>query len=457
MATAVFVMKTILIADDDINLRMLARLTLNDPEYRIIEAADGKEALDLARSLYPDLLILDWMMPNMNGIEVTHALQGDSHTARIPIIMLTAKARIEDQQRGRAAGVQSYLIKPFSPLALREQIKRIWNTPSPQESSASTIEQSRAGDTTVAVPSEPNHAQIMLFAHDLVRVINAERQKATALAEANLALQAEIEERKRVENTLRQTQAALEHRVAERTAALSLANEQLTQEIAARRQAEEGLHTLSRQVLDAQESERRRLARELHDEIGQALTAIKFNLHAAQRQPDTLKTRLDDSLGIVDYTLQQVRNLSFDLRPAMLDELGLVAAINWYMGRQAERGEFTAHIETDALSPDLCPPIATTCFRVVQEAVTNIIRHAEATEVWVDLQETATTLSLSLRDNGRGFDVPAAQERAALGASMGLPGMQERVRLVEGQMRIESALGQGTTIHIDLPLLMKGA
>jgi signal transduction histidine kinase len=134
----------------------------------------------------------------------------------------------------------------------------------------------------------------------------------------------------------------------------------------------------------------------------------------------------------------------------MLDELGLVAAINWYMSRQAERGEFTAHIKTDALPPDLCPTIATTCFRIVQEAVTNVIRHAHAKDVWIDLRQTAATVSLTLRDNGRGFDVPAAQERAALGASMGLPGMQERVRLAGGQMLIESAPGQGTVIHVDL-------
>jgi signal transduction histidine kinase len=448
-------MKTILIADDDANLRMLARLTLNDPEYKIVEAADGREALDLARSLRPDLLVLDWMMPNVNGIEVTHALQRDPHTAHIPIIMLTAKARVEDQQRGRAAGVQSYLVKPFSPLALREHIKRIWNTAS-QETSSSTAESSLAGEVLLSAPPETDHGQLMLFARDLVRVINAERQKAAALAEVNLALQAEIEERKRAENTLRQTQAELEHRVEERTAALSLANGQLTQEIAARRQAEEGLHTLSRQVLDAQESERRRLARELHDEIGQSLTALKFNLHAAQRQPETLKTRLNDSLGIVDYTLQQVRNLSLDLRPSMLDELGLVAAVNWYMERQAERGGFTVHVKTDPLPPDLSPTIATACFRVVQEAVTNVIRHAHAKDVWIDLQQTASTVSLTLHDNGKGFDVPAAQERAALGASMGLPGMQERVRLVGGQMSIDSTPDQGTVIHVDLPLTMKG-
>ncbi len=448
-------MKTILLADDDPNLRALARLTLNDPEYQIVEAADGKEALELARTLHPDLLVLDWMMPGMNGIEVARVLQSDPQTARIPIIMLTARARPEDKQRGRAVGVQSYLVKPFSPLALREQINRLWNAPQP--GARTTTSDSSPGQGIEPLSrSAGNHAQMMLFARDLVRVINAERQKGSALAQANHALQVEIEERKRVENALRQTQAELERRVEERTAALSFANTQLTQEIAARKQAEEGLHTLSRQVLDAQESERRRLARELHDEIGQALTALKFNLHAAQRQPETLNSRLDDSLGIVDRTLQQVRNLSLDLRPSMLDELGLVAAVNWYMERQAERGGFTAHVTTLPLPLDLCPTIATTCFRIVQEAVTNVIRHANAKDVWIDLQQTVSSVVLTIRDNGKGFDVPAAQERAALGASMGLPGMQERVRLAGGQMMIDSTPEQGTEIHVTLPVVRKG-
>jgi len=447
-------MKTILLADDDPNLRALARLTLNDPEYHIVEAADGREALELARTLHPDLLVLDWMMPGMSGIEVARVLQSDPQTARIPIIMLTARARLEDKQRGRAVGVRNYLVKPFSPLALREQINRLWNT-SQQETRTTTTDSS---STITAIPSRSamDHEQMMLFARDLVRVINAERQKASALVQANRALQAEIEERKRVENALRQTQADLERRVEERTAALSFANTQLTQEIAARKQAEEGLHTLSRQVLDAQESERRRLARELHDEIGQALTALKFNLHAAQRQPETLNTRLEDSLGIVDRTLQQVRHLSLDLRPSMLDELGLASAVNWYMERQAERGGFAVHVTTPPLPLDLCPTIATTCFRIVQEAVTNVIRHANAKDVWVDLHQTASSVVLTLRDNGRGFDVPAAQERAALGASMGLPGMQERVRLAGGQMMIDSAPEQGTEIHVTLPVVRKG-
>ena len=449
-------MKTILLADDDVTLRELARLTMNDPEYCIIEAGDGVEALDLARTKQPDLLILDWMMPNLNGIDVARNLHQDPATASIPVIMLTAKGQEKDKELGHAVGVHSYLVKPFSPLDLRERIQNVWKR---QASAAGSYSQSDTIASSVSpLPSDISldQSQLLLYARDLGRVIEAERSKAQALVIANQSLQTEIEERKRIEDALRHAQVDLEHRVEERTAALSAMNTQLTKEISAREQAEEGLHTLSRQVLEAQENERRRLARELHDEIGQALTALKFNLHAAQRQPETLTARLEDSLGIVNRTLQQVRNLSLDLRPSMLDDFGLTAALNWYMERQAERVGFTAHVVIDQLPKNLSPAIATTCFRVVQEAVTNAVRHAHAKDVWVELSCRDQQLFLTVRDNGIGFDVDTAQERAVRGLSMGLPGMQERVRLAGGRLTITSAPESGTGISGILPLEMKG-
>lgn len=449
-------MKTILLADDDANLRELARLTMTDPEYRILEAADGKEALELARSKRPDLLVLDWMMPGLSGLEVAQNLRQDPATAHIPVIMLTAKAQEKAREQGRTVGVHSYLVKPFSPLDLREKIQSIWKEPAVQREIDRHAKEVLKDTIVNSLPVHTDHTQLMLYARDLRRVIEAEHKKAQALAKANKDLQAKIAERKRIEEALQHAQAELERRVQERTAELSKTNAQLTQEIAARKQAEEALHTLSRQVLEAQENERRRLARELHDEIGQALTALKFNLHAAQRQPGTLTARLEDSLGIADRTLKQIRDLSLDLRPSLLDDLGLVAALNWYMERQAERVGFVAHITTDPLLLDVSPTIATTCFRVVQEAVTNVIRHAQAKDVWIELRQSNAALFLILRDNGVGFNVPAAQERAALGVSMGLPGMQERVCLVGGQLTISSTSEQGTEISASFPLKMKG-
>lgn len=117
--------KTILIADDEEDLRTIVHMTLEDPKYRIIEATDGEAALALARKEHPDLLILDWMMPNLSGIDVVKALRQDVSTATMPVIMLMAKDRNRDQEEGLAAGVFVYLIKPFSPLELLEKIKEV--------------------------------------------------------------------------------------------------------------------------------------------------------------------------------------------------------------------------------------------------------------------------------------------------------------------------------------------
>ncbi|MBI3302020.1 MAG: response regulator [Deltaproteobacteria bacterium] len=118
-------MKTILLADDETNLRMLVCTTLDDPQYRILEAANGTAALELARQEHPDLLVLDWMMPGMTGIEVAKALRRDPATAQIPIIMLTAKGQGTDREQGRALGTYAYLVKPFSPLELLEKVQKV--------------------------------------------------------------------------------------------------------------------------------------------------------------------------------------------------------------------------------------------------------------------------------------------------------------------------------------------
>jgi CheY-like chemotaxis protein len=117
------IMKTLLLADDEANLRMLARITLDDPDYRILEAADGKAALTLARAERPDLLVLDWMMPGLTGIEVAHLLRQDPNTSDIPIIMLTAKGQEVDKEQGQVYGTYTYLAKPFSPLELLEKVE----------------------------------------------------------------------------------------------------------------------------------------------------------------------------------------------------------------------------------------------------------------------------------------------------------------------------------------------
>jgi signal transduction histidine kinase/DNA-binding NarL/FixJ family response regulator len=211
---------------------------------------------------------------------------------------------------------------------------------------------------------------------------------------------------------------------------------------------------LSQQLMEAQEAERRHLARELHDEIGQALTAVKINLQAVQRATGETGPlpRLEESVAIVDRALQQVRNLSLDLRPSLLDDLGLVAALRWYLDRQAQRAGLAAEFVADPPGIRASTGLETACFRVAQEALTNVVRHAHAKQVRVEVHLRGAELQLLVQDDGTGFDVVAARRRAAGGGSLGLLGMQERVLLIRGRIEIRSTPGQGTEILVRLPM-----
>lgn len=225
----------------------------------------------------------------------------------------------------------------------------------------------------------------------------------------------------------------------------------VARDITARKHAEERLQLLSRQILEAQEAERRHLARELHDEIGQMLTVLKINLKTLEPVSKRARPYLQESLRLVDSTLQQIRNLSLDLRPSQLDTLGLAETLQWYVDRWSQRTGVSLHFVSDRLQPRPSLPIETACFRIVQEALTNITRHARARQVWVTLRQHSAVVDLLIRDDGVGFDVAVARAQAALGKVLGLLGMEERVRLVDGQLEIMTAPGKGTEIHVCLP------
>lgn len=220
------------------------------------------------------------------------------------------------------------------------------------------------------------------------------------------------------------------------------------------RLSRERLETLSRQLIATQENERRHLARELHDEIGQMLTGIKLNLRMLQQpeQAVSLESIVPETIKLVDETVQQVRNLALELRPSMLDDLGLLAALRWCLDRQARLAGFVATLVAESSDRKISPDIATACYRVAQECLTNISRHAHAHNVRVELHHRETELELLVSDDGSGFDVAAARYRAAQGQSLGLLGMEERVELVGGRFEITSAPSEGTTMRALFPL-----
>lgn len=217
----------------------------------------------------------------------------------------------------------------------------------------------------------------------------------------------------------------------------------------------ERLQALSDQLLQTQEKERRYLARELHDGIGQELTALKIGLEAIERSSDRadLLAYVKESLLAAEKALAQVRNLSLDLWPSLLDEMGLLPALQWYLERQVQHAGL--RLRLIARPPDLRlpPEIEIVCFRVVQSALTNIVRHARAGRVAVLIRKQRDEAQLFIRENGIGFDLSAARAAALRGESMGLLAMEERVRLAGGRLEIETAPGRGTAICAYFPLV----
>jgi PAS domain S-box-containing protein len=232
--------------------------------------------------------------------------------------------------------------------------------------------------------------------------------------------------------------------------------------ITERKQAEQALHEntrqleiLSRRLLAAQETERRQVARELHDEIGQLLTVVKLDLQTVLRESGTktLAPSLKEGMESIDRVVARVRDLSLDLRPSMLDDLGLVPTLRWYVQRQTKRlgaGTEVALTVPPSL-PRLGGEIETACFRVAQEALTNTARHAGANRIEVTLKAGEHGIELTVHDNGHGFDIAAARGRMLAGAGIGLLGMQERAELAGGQLTIGSAPGRGTTVRAWFP------
>jgi PAS domain S-box-containing protein len=215
------------------------------------------------------------------------------------------------------------------------------------------------------------------------------------------------------------------------------------------------LQQLSRRLLQVQELERRHLARELHDEIGQVLTVAKIKLQSAALAPEAaaLASQINEPVALLDRLLAQVRSLSLDLRPPLLDDLGLVPALHWLLQQhQARASTPRVHLTTDPTLGRWDPTIETACFRIAQEALTNALRHAGATSIDLTLALQDATLRLGVRDNGTGFDAAAARMRAERGGSLGLLGMHERASLAGGALTLLSAPGRGTEVEAVFPL-----
>ncbi|NVM79144.1 signal transduction histidine kinase [Duganella sp. SG902] len=375
--------RTILIVDDTPANLTLAVAMLEQQGLRLSVAQSGDEALRRVAFAPPDLILLDVMLPGIDGFEVCRRLKASAATAAIPVIFMTALRDTADKVAGFAAGAVDYVTKP---LQSEEVVARV---------------------TT----------------HLRLAAMQAQLQAQNAL------LARENQERRIAERILQQYRDSLEQQVAERTAEV--------RELAAHRES-------------AREDERKHIARELHDELGQSLTALRMRaaLLRVRFGADVpgLNEQVRDMTELVDRSLSVVRNVATSLRPTVLD-LGIGSALEWLVDEfRTHSGlncSLTLMLEEQG-SPGEQQAIA--LFRIVQESLTNIARHADASETTVTLRCAGGRCELQIVDDGRGFDLAQARPH-----SFGLLGIRERVLSLDGKVTISSVPGSRTCIEVILP------
>ena len=389
--------QTILIVDDTpANLDVIVR-SLERDGIRVLVACDGEEGLQRAEYVQPDLILLDVMLPGMDGFEVCRRLQISEKTCFIPVIFMTALLDVESKMAGFRAGAVDYVTKPFQIDEMSARVKTHLNL----------------------------------------------REMQRMLAEQNLRLQTEILERKEVERQLQIYRDGLELQVAARTAELRESERRLEESYAR-------LRELSAHRESAREDERMRIARELHDELGQTLTALRMKiallrLEFGQDNP-VLIEHVKHMNELVDRTIGVVRGVSSELRPAALD-MGIVPALEWLVKEFRQQSDMACELLAPASGMALDANVELAIFRITQESLTNAIRHSEAHCVTVTLDVRDGQCFLEVRDDGCGFDPATIGKK-----KFGLVGMRERAEMLEGELHIASAPAAGTTLEVRIPI-----
>ena len=423
---------SILIVDDqEANIAMLEQMLREAGYVSIASTTYPSNVCELHRTRRYDLILLDLQMPGMDGFQVMGALKEIETDGYLPVLVITAQPG--QKLSALKGGAKDFVSKPFD---LGEVLIRVHNM----------------------LEVRLLHLEIKRLFHQLV-------------ADDALLVE-EISERKQVEKELQHSQAQLsahagelEGLVAVRTSELAATNKRLEASVGFVRRAnvehqalflesqamQVKLKQQTHQIITAQEDERKQISRELHDDVVQSLIGLSIELASIGKgTAGTLRKKIAHAQMLVKRSVVEVHRFARKLRPTVLDDLGLVPALHAYCKGLAKGKRIKIHLTAFAGVEEFGDAERTVLFRVAQEALNNVIRHARATLVKIDIIEISGAIRMEIGDNGKSFEVGDAVS-SKNPKRLGLLGMKERVEMVGGNLTIESVLGKGTTVRAEIP------
>jgi signal transduction histidine kinase len=497
----------IVVADDNFDMRDYIRRLLAQ-HYRIHGVSNGVDAVKAARELNADLILADVMMPQLDGFGVLRALRSDPATRLKPVILLSARAGEESRIEGLQAGADDYLVKPFTARELLARVGAHLRMARARTESAeierhlraeADLERNRLRESFTQAPAAmallngPNHefafvneAYVEMVARDITQLIGKTARevfpeiggqgyfelldRVYQSGEPFLATARAVTLNRHgkqesiyldfgffpVRNLVGEVDGILFQGVdvTEQVMARSQLEARVKERTAELEQAHEGLRELNHRLMRAQDEERRRLGLELHDSAGQLLVALKWKLGPLHKEigPDHAEWAklATDAFRLADELSQELRTVSHLLHPPLLEQAGLSSALRLYVEGLAERSGLKVQLEIDPDLQRMKPETEAIVFRIVQESLTNVHRHARTKTAKVQISQSPHTVRIQIEDNGGGIPGFTTLEETNFKLGVGIQGMRERVRQLNGSFEIASS-PNGTTVTAVIP------
>jgi PAS domain S-box-containing protein len=467
---------TVLVVDDEpLSVKILCHQLEN--EYTLIFAHGGREALDVISSTIPDIILLDLLMPDIDGYEVYRNIRMNPALDCVPVLFITAQSSDECEARGLKMGAHDFIHKPFAAdlvrlrinnhLAFSQQRSLLLKRSLELQEVNESYRRQFADNTTIMLLIDPADGLIIDANTSALRYYGYSRNQFISMniSEINVLSQSEVKQKIDSVTPEQGKRFEFQHRLADgsirevevSSSRIQFGSRQVLHsiifDVTDRKKAEKIQRSYAHRLIQIEENLRGEIATELHDEIGRDLAALGINMSIIGQKlndgdTDNISLRIRDCGQLIEGISRTTRNVIANLRPPVLDDFGLLLALQWHTAIFSARTGLSVSISADETFPRINAEKEMILFRIAQEALTNVAKYADAKSVTISLSNDDRKIKLIIKDDGKGF-VPGSSSQIQGSAGWGTTIMRERAELIGGIFTLDSSQGEGTTVSVE--------